>query len=71
MRLGKPNIKGTPVKDDLCELAAAYIRPTGCVAIVVMHSKQPHTLVLWPDDLEELANRCRELRAKMLTENAA
>jgi hypothetical protein len=71
LRLGKPNTNGTPIKDDLCELAAAYIRQTGCVSIIVMHSKQPHTLVLWPDDLEELANKCRELRAKMAPEKAA
>jgi hypothetical protein len=71
LRLGKPNNNGTPIKDDLCELAAAYIRPTGCVSIIVMHSKQPHTLVLWPDDLEELAIKCRELRAKLTPEKAA
>lgn len=71
MRVGKPNSNGTPIKDDLCELAAAYIRPTGCVSIIVIHSKQAHPLILWPDDLEELATRCREIRAKMQPDDKA
>lgn len=71
MRLGKPNNNGTPIKDDLCEVAAAYIRPTGCVSIIVMHSKEPHPLILWPDDLEELAIKCRELRDKMARDEKA
>jgi hypothetical protein len=71
MRLGKANSTGTPIKDDLCEVAAGYVRPTGCVSIVVMHNKQPHMLVLWADDLRELAVLCDETRAKMKTEHAA
>lgn len=71
MRLGTPNKTGTPVKDDLCEIAAGYIRETGCFSVVVMHGKEPHMLVLWPDDLDEISAKCRAARARMERENAA
>jgi hypothetical protein len=71
MRLGKPNNTGTPVHDDLCDIAAGYVRETGCFSVVVMHSKEPHMLILWPEDLEKLAELARANRAKMADERAA
>lgn len=71
MRLGKQNNTGTPVHDDLCDIAAGYIRPTGCFSVVVTHSKEPHMLVLWPEDLEKILEVCRANRAKMADERAA
>lgn len=71
MRLGTPNNTGTPVYDELCNVAAGYIRRTGCVSIVVMHKGEPHMLILKPEDLEELATKCRAIRDSMPEEHAA
>jgi len=68
MRFGRDNSNGTPVKDDMCEYPAAYIRRTGCLTVDVKHGKEKHTLVLWPEDLDQLSARCRTLRDTMRNE---